>query len=76
MNMTTLWLFVACVIFLIIGIAGAIYYYRRVKAWDKCPTTEEYMECLFIGWCSWMTIALAGFGIFSMLFILIISILK
>lgn len=60
MNMTTFWLFIVCSIFFIIGIIGAVYYCNKVNAWDKCPSTSEYMECLLIGWCSCMLIILAG----------------
>lgn len=76
MNMTTFWLFIGCVLFLIIGIIGAIYHYRRVKAWDKCPPSSEYMECLFIGWSSWMLIVLAGSFTLFILPFLITGIMK
>jgi hypothetical protein len=66
MDMTTLYLFIGCLVFFIMGIAGAVYHYRRVKTWDKRPSSSEYMECLLIGWCSWMLIALAGtFTVFT-----------
>ena len=75
MDMTMIWIFVACLAFFIIGIVGANCHYRRVKSWDKRPTTEEYMECLLIGWCSWMIIALAGASTLFVGFGLVVSIL-
>lgn len=69
------WVFVICLAFFIIGIVGANYHYNRVKSWDKSPTTEEYMGCLLIGWCSWMLIALAGTSTFFVGFALVVSVL-
>lgn len=54
------WLFIVCTAILIAGILGARYHYRRVKSWKSCPSTEEYMECLLIGWSSWMIIVLVS----------------
>lgn len=71
-----IWVFVICLVFFIIGIVGANCHYNRVESWDKSPTTEEYMECLFIGWCSWMLIALAGTSTFFVGFALVVSALK
>lgn len=60
MDMTTVWLLIGCLVFLIIGIVCFKYYYNRVKSWKGAPSTEEYFSCLFIGWCSWMLIVIAG----------------
>lgn len=76
MDMTTFWLFIGCSIFLIIGIIGAGYHYRRVKSWDKCPSSSEYMQCLFIGWCSWMLIAISGCCILFVLPVLIADVIR
>lgn len=70
MDMTMFYIFVSEVVFFVCGIILAIYHYRRVNAWDKTPTTTEYMECLFIGWCAWMSIIIVGgFLLFTILII-------
>lgn len=76
MDKTTLWIFIGCAVFFIIGIMGAIYHYRSVKAWNKCPSSSEYMECLFIGWCSWMLIVIAGCCTLFVLPVLIADIIQ
>lgn len=76
MDTTTLYVFIGCLIFFIIGIIGAAYHYRRVEAWEEFPSTSEYMECLFIGWCSWMLIAIAGSFTLITFVVLVIDIAK
>lgn len=60
MDWETFWIFIGCAVFLAISIIGAVLYYRRVKSWNGCPTTEEYMKSLFLGWASWLGIIIAG----------------
>lgn len=76
MDMTTVWVFIGCLVFLIIGIVIAAYHNRRVKSWNGVPSTEEYMLCLFIGWGGWMLIVIAGGCTLFVLPVLVIEVIK
>jgi preprotein translocase subunit Sss1 len=76
MDMTTVWVFIGCLISLVIGIVIVSYHNRRVKSWDKRPTTEEYMECLLIGLGGWMLIVVAGGCTLFVLLVLVIEVIK
>lgn len=79
MNTALFWLCIiciVCIIFFVISVKGIIYHCNRVESWTEIPTTEEYMECLIIGWSSWMCAIGTGVGAFFTLMALVLSIIK
>lgn len=44
----------------LIGLIGAIKYFKKVSHWQGKISNQEYWICLAFGWCSLMLVCICG----------------